>query len=105
MRTTPRGSRNTKRESTALNYAATLPQFVSTPLEWQRTHVLLIPGRARTSSPLSADAREALAHDAVRGEARGALGPVWWQALPGSGCEVAYPQPRSQAPSTTGRIV
>ena len=93
------------RQSPALDYAATLPQFVSTPLEWQRTHVLLIPGRARTSSPLSAEAREALAHDAVRGEARGALGPFWWQALPGSGCQVAYSQPRSQAPSTTGRIV
>ena len=91
------------RDSRALDYAATLPQFVTTPLEWQRTHVLLIPGRARTSSPLSAEAREALAHDAVRGEARGALGPFWWQSLPG--CEVAYSQPRSQAPSTTGRIV
>ncbi len=93
------------RQSPALDYAATLPQFVSTPLEWQRTHVLLIPGRARTSTPLSAEAREALAHDAVRGEARGALGPFWWQSLPGSGCEVAYSQPRGQAPSTTGRIV
>jgi Bacterial extracellular solute-binding proteins, family 5 Middle len=93
------------RQSPALDYAATLPQFVSTPLEWQRTHVLLIPGRARTSPPLSAEAREALAHDAVRGEARGALGPIWWQSLPGSGCEVAYSQPRGQAPSTTGRIV
>src|SRR5438309_4975622 len=91
------------RDSRALDYAATLPQFVTTPLEWQRTHVLLIPGRARTSPPLSAEAREALAHDAVRGEARGALGPFWWQSLPG--CEVAYSQPRSQAPSTTGRIV
>src|SRR5207249_9107298 len=57
------------RQSPALDYAATLPQFVSTPLEWQRTHVLLIPGRAPTSPALSAEAREALAHDAVRGEA------------------------------------
>src|SRR5439155_25153325 len=76
------------RDSRALDYAATLPQFVTTPLEWQRTHVLLIPGRASASPPLSAEAREALAHDAVRGEARGALGPFWWQSLPG--CEVAY---------------
>src|SRR5207249_5699312 len=65
------------RDSRALDYAATLPQFVTTPLEWQRTHVLLIPGRARTSPTLSAEAREALAQDAVRGEARGALGPFW----------------------------
>ncbi len=93
------------RDSRALAYAATQPQLVSTPLEWQRTHVLLIPGRARTSAPLSAEAREALAHDAVRGEARGALGPFWWQSLPGSGCEAADSQPRSPAPSTTGRIV
>jgi hypothetical protein len=91
------------RDSTALAYAATLPQFVSVPLEWQRTHVLLVPGRARTAPTLPAEAREALAHDAVRGEARGALGPFWWQSLPS--CEAAYSQPPVQSPTSTGRIV
>jgi len=65
--------------------------------------VLLTPGRARTSRSLSAEEREALAQDAVRGEARGAMGPFWWQSLPE--CDVAYPQPRGQSSSTTGSIV
>jgi hypothetical protein len=83
-------------------YAATLP-VCAIPLEWQRTHVLLTPGRARTSPQLSAEARQALADDAVRGEARGALGPFWWQSL--QACEVAYSQPREQSTSKSGRIV
>jgi hypothetical protein len=91
------------RESAVLDYAAALPQFVSVPLAWQRTHVLLTPGRARTSPSLSAEAREMLAHDAVRGEARGALGPFWWQSL--QDCEITYAQPRNASPSTNGRVV
>lgn len=91
------------RDPAALDYAATLPRFVSVPLAWQRTHVLLTLGRTRESPSLSAEARQALADDAVRGEARGALGPFWWQMLPD--CEVARPQPRDQSPPTTGRIV
>jgi len=90
------------RDPTAVEYAATLPQFVSIPLAWQQTKVLLTPGRARTSRSLSAEEREALAHDAVQGAARGALGPFWWQSL--SNCEVAYSPKRDQSPAT-GRIV
>src|SRR5262249_16740910 len=63
------------RDSAVLDYAGTLPQFVSTPLEWQRTHVLLIPGRARTSPALSVEARDALAHAAVRAAPRCAPPP------------------------------
>jgi hypothetical protein len=89
------------REPAALDYAATLAQFESVPLVWQRTYVLLTPGRARTSPPLSDGARQALADDAIRGEARGAEGPFWWQMLPD--CEVADVRPRG--PSSGGRIV
>ncbi len=89
------------RDRAALDYAATLSQFQSVPLAWQRTEVLLTPGRARTSPSLSAEARQALAADAIRGEARGAMGPFWWQALPD--CDLAAVQPRDQTPG--GRIV
>jgi hypothetical protein len=89
-------------DSTTLAYAATLPQFVLVPLAWQRTHVLMVPGRIGTSA-LSAEARDVLAHDAVRGEARGAQGPFWWQALPG--CPAAYSQGTNLPQSTTGSIV
>ena len=91
------------RDEKVLDYAATLRQVVSLPLQWQRTRVLLTPGRARTSRALSPEERQALADDAVRGPARGALGPFWWQSLPD--CEIAYPQRHDQSPSPSGRIV
>jgi hypothetical protein len=69
------------RNREALDYAATLSSFESTPLTWARTYVLLTPGRAPGTPMLSDDQREALARDAVRGEARGARGPFWWQGL------------------------
>ena len=91
------------RDPAALDYAATLPQFQSVPLAWQRTHVLLTPGRTRTSPSLSEDARHALADDAVRGEARGAVGPFWWQTL--QDCEVACFSAARVNPSSHRRIV
>jgi hypothetical protein len=90
------------RDPAALDYAATLPHFQSVPLDWQRIHVLLAPGRSRSSPSLPEDARQVLADDAVRGEARGARGPFWWQMLPD--CDVSRSPPRSQPPLTP-RIV
>jgi hypothetical protein len=89
------------RDTTTLNYAVTLPQYAAVPMAWQRTHVLLNPGRTAASPALPAEARESLAHDAVRGEARGAQGPFWWQTL--SACEFTYSRP--QDPAAAGRIV
>jgi hypothetical protein len=90
------------RDPAALEYAATLSQFQSVPLAWQRTHVLVSPGRTRTSPLLPEDARQVLADDAVRGEARGARGPFWWQMLPD--CEVAHSPPGDRS-SPAPRIV
>ena len=91
------------RDPAALDYAATLPQFLSVALGWQQVHVLLTPGRTRAARSLSENAQQALADDAVRGEARGAQRPFWWQMLPD--CEVPQPQPRDQSSPSTGRIV
>jgi hypothetical protein len=90
------------RDPAALDYAATLPHFLSVPLDWQRIHVLLAPGRSRASPSLPEDARQVLADDAVRGEARGARGPFWWQMLPD--CDVTPSPLRGQSPPTP-RIV
>jgi hypothetical protein len=90
------------RDPAALDYARTLPQFQTLPLAWLRTHVLLTPGRSRPSAPLSAPARQVLADDAVRGEARGALEPFWWQTV--RGCDVLPSPPRGQT-SPAPRIV
>jgi hypothetical protein len=90
------------RDANALGYAASLPQFVSVPLDWQKSYVLLMPGRPRGSRMLSSEEGDALARDAVRGEARGAAGPFWWRTL--QGCDAGTPQPRSAAP-LTGNVV
>lgn len=90
------------REPAVLDYAATLPQFQSVPLAWQRTHVLLTPGRSRSAPSLSEQARQVLADDAVRGEGRGAPGPFWWQGLPD--CDVAPPSTRGPS-SPIPRVV
>jgi hypothetical protein len=83
------------RDPATLEYAATLPQFRSVPLAWQRTRVLLAPGRSRSAASLSEDARHVLADDAVRGEARGARGPFWWQTM--TDCEVTLSPSRDHS--------
>src|SRR4029078_11731787 len=83
------------RDPATLEYAATLPQFRSVPLAWQRTRVLLAPGRSRSAPALSDDARHVLADDAVRGEARGAQGPSWWEMM--TNCEVTALPPREHS--------
>jgi hypothetical protein len=90
------------RDPAASDYAATLPQFQSAPLEWQRVHVLITPGRTRESPSLPDEARRSLAADAVRGESRGAVGPFWWQMVPN--CEVVPAEPRERSVFTP-RIV
>jgi hypothetical protein len=91
------------RHPSTLEYAATLSQFQAVPLEWHRTHVYVSAWRGRSVPPLPVEARQTLALDAVRGEARGAQDPSWWQQAPG--CELPPPQPREPTATATGRIV
>ena len=92
------------RDRAALEYAATLPQFESVPLAWQRTEVLLSPGRSRGSpSFLPDDSSQALATDAVRGEARGATAPFWWHGV--DRCETPSPPVQEPASRLSGRVV
>ncbi|MEE2636554.1 MAG: ABC transporter substrate-binding protein [Acidobacteriota bacterium] len=73
------------REPAVLAYATDRPDVTSVPLPWTTTHVLLSPARDRLAraapgpDPLAVSARERLATDAVRGEARGARGGFWWE--------------------------
>jgi hypothetical protein len=85
------------RDPATLDYAATLPLVRSVPLDWRRTHALLTPGRPLAAPALPASARQALADDAVRGEARGAAEPFWWQNL--AGCDVPPARPPDPAAS------
>jgi hypothetical protein len=90
------------RDPATLDYAATLPHYRSVPLAWRHTHVLATPGRARSAPSLSAQDRQVLADDAVRGEARGAAEPFWWQNL--EGCTPAS-SPSRDLSAPTPRIV
>lgn len=62
------------REPAALQYAAALGRFESLPLPWRRTHLLVSPATG-PADRLTAAARQALADDAVAGEARGSVLP------------------------------
>ncbi len=90
------------RDPAALEYARTLPHFQTIALAWQRTHVLLTPDRPRASITLTTEARQTFADDAVRGEARGARAPFWWQTI--GGCDV-LPSPSRGRTSPAPRIV
>jgi hypothetical protein len=90
------------RDPATLDYAAKLPHYRSVPLAWGHTRVLAMPGRTGASLSLSATDRQALADDAVRGEARGAAEPFWWQTL--EGCTPASSHPREPS-SLTPRVV
>lgn len=88
-------------DPSVLAYASTRPDFMSVPLPWLRTHVLLSPARGSlhpdTPAPpaLTPAARRALADDAVRGEARGAEGPFWWESF--AACASSPPVGRSRS--------
>jgi hypothetical protein len=70
-----------------LEYAAGRPQFVTAPLPWDRTYVLLAVSRVRELragrrlGTISAQLSDGLAQDAVRGDARGYRSPSWWDEL------------------------
>jgi hypothetical protein len=88
----------------ALDYAASLQRFESFPLAWNRMHVFVSPWRDGSSDSLSLEARQTLARDAVRGEARGAQEPFWWQAS--LTCELPTPRvPREPSLAPSGRVV
>lgn len=90
------------RNPAVLGYAATFSQFQTLPLAWQQTHVLAVPGRPGSAPALSEEQRQMLASDAVRGEARGARAPFWWQTA----ADCAMPAAPQRAPATaTPRIV
>ena len=88
------------RDPATLDYAALLPHLQRVPLAWQRTYIFLTPARTPLSPSPSENARQALAADAVRGEARGAQGPFWFDT---SGCQIPTAERSPRVP--TPRIV
>ena len=67
-----------------LDYARRRPGVTAVALPWHRTYVLLLPARsAGVGAAIPADTagfQAGLARDAVRADARAAVGPFWWDA-------------------------
>lgn len=84
------------RDPATLDYARTRSEVQLVPLAWQQMRVMLAPGRGSQAAGPSESARQVLADDAVRGEARGAQEPFWWRSV--SGCAIASLPPRASAP-------
>ena len=68
-----------------LEYARSRPRFVTRPLPWERTHVLVATSRVRELlrgaglAAVTPGFRARLARDAVRGDSRGFEPPPWWK--------------------------
>jgi hypothetical protein len=76
-------------DPTVIEYASANPVFVAAPLPWEKTYVILSPGRVRevldgrVPGTLPQDFLAVLARDAVRCAARGYQAPSWWGDLEG----------------------
>jgi hypothetical protein len=84
-----------------LDYARRRPGASVTALPWDRTYALVLPagsaGVGAAIAPDTAAFRSALASDAVRADARAAVGPFWWEVP--AAC-IARPAPKARrAPS------
>jgi hypothetical protein len=107
------------RDPALVQYAASRPEFKTIPLPWTRTYVLLQPvgNEPIEGIALSDSARRSLARDAVKGEARPAEPPFWWDTLdlcgtagkseisPQPSARVAYPRADPVARGLAERIV
>ena len=88
-------------DPSVLDYAKTRAHLTTIALPWEHSYVLLLPSRARglvasdtAAGPMSSAARslrEALARDALQGEARASAPPFWWGEL--GSCVLPVPAP------------
>lgn len=86
------------RDPRVLAYADSRAEYRTSPLPWDRTYVLAVPGRISGREPGGTPStepidpvRRSVARDAVRGEARAAVEPSWWGETSGCGREPGWP--------------
>lgn len=84
------------RDPALIAFARQRSEFITTPLPWRRTYVMMVArAHAYTRVPSAAE-RDALARDVVSVEARGAMEPFAW--LSDSSCAIAPRSIASTAP-------
>jgi hypothetical protein len=88
------------RDPAVVEYVDGRPEFITYPLPWSLTYILLQPTGASPLTPASgADTlRRSLARDAVRAFARPAEPPFWTDKTGGCGAAVQAPRPVVPAP-------
>lgn len=84
------------RDPDVLAYAARLDYYFSRTLPWNRTYLLFAPDADSTTAMPTIDDRDALAHDAVQADARGAVPPFPWLSdssciTPANGARLQFP--------------
>lgn len=90
---TPRPDVTVTRDAAAIGYAIRRSDYRVTPLPWNATWVLVDADTSALPGIPTAAERDALARDAVRADARGAIGPFPW--LTDSACTRATPPSES----------
>ncbi|HEU4682724.1 MAG TPA: hypothetical protein VFS51_13355, partial [Gemmatimonadales bacterium] len=83
------------RDPALVDYVSARPEFVSLPLPWTTTYVLVEPadqGNSLVKEGTLGALRESLARDAVRADARAAEPPFWWNDL--ARCRIGSQSPR-----------
>jgi hypothetical protein len=95
------------RDPDLLDYARRRSGYLVQALPWNTTYVLVTAGADSAPSGPSDAQREALARDAVTGDARGALGPFGWLTDPACLHEIprATAAPRSIVAYPTGDAI
>jgi hypothetical protein len=85
------------RDPELIEYAQGRPEFVTFPLPWSRTYVLLQTASAAPLDVVNTEGqRRSLATEAVHADARAAEPPFWWNKA--SDCPGAAPASAARAP-------
>jgi hypothetical protein len=86
------------RDPALVDYVVSRSDFVTFPLPWDRTYVLLQPAGAMALPWRLDDSTHALlARDAVKADARPAQPPYWWETLPSCAGASSPAPPRARS--------
>jgi hypothetical protein len=88
------------RDPAVAEYVSARPEFVTSPLPWSRTYVLLQPAGAELINGVFGvdSVARSLAQDVARTEARPAEAPFWWRGPQACLVDVSFVLPQPKTP-------